>query len=145
MGVRLTADEIEEFLSNGHELIFTTLKMTGTSEKIYVSYPNLAKDVKVGERIFLDDGKMEVMVKEILNEQEIKISVTLGGILLPKKGVNLPDSALNQPAVFRTVNQALSVAPLTRFDLVRAAAELREIETEIATDLAADNPLFVIR
>lgn len=86
-------------LSEGQEIIFTTEKMVGTSEKIYVSYPNLAKDVKVGERIFLDDGKMEVKVLEILNSREVKISVTLGGTLLPKKGVNLPDSALTMPSL----------------------------------------------
>jgi pyruvate kinase len=86
-------------LKEGQEFIFTTEKMLGTSEKIYVSYPNLAKDVKVGERIFLDDGKMEVKVKEILNEKELKIAVTLGGALLPKKGVNLPDSALTMPSL----------------------------------------------
>ena len=83
----------------GNSFIFTTEKIIGTTEKIYVSYPNLAKDVKVGERIFLDDGKMEVKVEEILNDKEVRISVTLGGILTPKKGVNLPDSALTMPSL----------------------------------------------
>ncbi len=86
-------------LPDGSEFIFTTVKMIGTSEKIYVSYPNLAQDVKVGERIFLDDGKMEVKVEEILNDTEVRISVTRGGILSPKKGVNLPDSALTMPSL----------------------------------------------
>jgi len=86
-------------LHDGHQFIFTTEKMIGTSEKMYVSYPNLAKDVKVGERIFLDDGKMELKAEEILNDKEIRVSVTLGGILTPKKGVNLPDSALTMPSL----------------------------------------------
>jgi len=86
-------------LKDGSEFIFTTEKVIGTTQKIYVSYANLAKDVKVGERIFLDDGKMEVKVEEILNDKEVKISVTLGGILFPKKGVNLPDSALTMPSL----------------------------------------------
>ena len=86
-------------LKDGAELIFTTEKIVGNNERVYVSYPNLAKDVKVGERIFLDDGKMEVKVVSILNDTEIKISVTLGGMLLPKKGVNLPDSALTMPSL----------------------------------------------
>ena len=86
-------------LKDGSELIFTTEKVIGTKDKIYVSYPNLAKDVKVGERIFLDDGKMEVKLVEVLNDKEVKISVTLGGTLLPKKGVNLPDSALTMPSL----------------------------------------------
>lgn len=86
-------------LKEGQEIIFTTEKIVGTPERIYVSYPSLANDVKIGERIFLDDGKMEVKVIEILNPNEVKISVTLGGTLLPKKGVNLPDSALTMPSL----------------------------------------------
>ena len=86
-------------LKEGADLIFTTEKIIGTTEKVYVSYPHLVKDVQVGERIFLDDGKMEVAVKKILNETEVMVSVTLGGILLPKKGVNLPDSELTMPSL----------------------------------------------
>ena len=86
-------------LHQGQQFIFTTEKIMGTSEKMYVSYPNLAKDVKVGERIFLDDGKMELKAEEILNDKEIRVSVTLGGVLTPKKGVNLPDSALTMPSL----------------------------------------------
>ncbi len=101
-GPKLRVGELENGkleLKEGADIILTTEKMVGTTEKIYVSYPNLTKDVKVGERIFLDDGKMEVTVKEILNEKEVKISVTLGGVLFPKKGVNLPDSALTMPSL----------------------------------------------
>jgi len=86
-------------LKDGESIIFTTTKMTGNAQKIYVSYPHLTQDVQVGERIFLDDGKMEVAVKEILNDTEIKVSITLGGTLLPKKGVNLPDSVLSMPSL----------------------------------------------
>ncbi|MBL0357049.1 MAG: pyruvate kinase [Chitinophagaceae bacterium] len=101
-GPKLRVGELQDGkieLAEGQEFIFTTIKQVGTAEKIYVSYPNLAKDVKPGERIFLDDGKMEVAVKEILNDTEVRISVTLGGTLLPKKGVNLPDSALTMPSL----------------------------------------------
>lgn len=101
-GPKLRVGELENGrleLFPGMEIIFTSEKMVGNAEKIYVSYPSLAADVKEGERIFLDDGKMEVQVREILNEKEIKIRVTLGGILLPKKGVNLPDSALTMPSL----------------------------------------------
>ncbi|MFT3981003.1 MAG: pyruvate kinase [Ferruginibacter sp.] len=101
-GPKLRVGELEDgkiLLQPGQEIVFTTEKMVGTSQKVYVSYPNLAKDVKAGERIFLDDGKMEVKVVEILNDHEVKMSVTLGGLLLPKKGVNLPDSALSMPSL----------------------------------------------
>lgn len=86
-------------LTEGMQLIFTTEKCVGTPERIYVSYPNLAQDVKAGERIFLDDGKMEVRVVEVLNQTDVRIQVNLGGTLLPKKGVNLPDTALTMPSL----------------------------------------------
>ncbi len=101
-GPKLRVGELEDGkieLVEGQEIIFTTEKVVGNAEKIYVSYANLAKDVKIGERIFLDDGKMEVAAKEILNDKEIRIQVTLGGTLLPKKGVNLPDSSLTMPSL----------------------------------------------
>lgn len=83
----------------GNDIIFTTEKIVGTIERVYVSYPSLCTDVKADERIFIDDGKMEVKVKEILNDKEIKVTVVLGGMLLPKKGVNLPDTALSMPSL----------------------------------------------
>ena len=101
-GPKLRVGELENgqvILNDGDEIIFTTEKVTGTSKKIYVSYPHLTHDVQTGERIFLDDGKMEVEVVKILNETEILVRVTLGGTLLPKKGVNLPDSELTMPSL----------------------------------------------
>jgi pyruvate kinase len=86
-------------LKEGDEIILTTEKMVGTKEKIYVSYKNLATDVKPGERIFFDDGKMEVELIKTLNDKEVLIRVSLGGTLLPKKGVNLPDSELTMPSL----------------------------------------------
>lgn len=101
-GPKLRVGDLEDgklLLKAGDKFIFTTEKMIGTKDKIYVSYPNLAKDLKLGERVFLDDGKMELKVEEILNDTEILVSVTLGGLLTPKKGVNLPDSALTMPSL----------------------------------------------
>jgi len=101
-GPKLRVGDLENGLVElveGADIIFSTEKQVGTKERVYVSYPNLTTDVKVGERIFLDDGKMEVKVKSILNEKEILVSITIGGILLPKKGVNLPDSELTMPSM----------------------------------------------
>lgn len=83
----------------GDILTFSNEKVVGTKEKIYVSYPDLHSDVKVGEKILIDDGKLEVVVKEITKNREVKVMVTLGGTLLPKKGVNLPDTAISLPSL----------------------------------------------
>jgi pyruvate kinase len=87
-------------INNGDILTFTSKeKVLGTKEKIYVSYPNLHADVKVGDKILIDDGKLEVVVIEITPEDDVKVAVTYGGILLPKKGVNLPDTDISLPAL----------------------------------------------
>ncbi|HXB08877.1 MAG TPA: pyruvate kinase [Puia sp.] len=74
-------------------------KVVGTKESIYVSYPDLHKDVKPGEKILIDDGKLEVVVQEITKDGDVKVKVTYGGKLTPKKGVNLPDTAISLPAM----------------------------------------------
>ncbi len=82
----------------GDILTFTSReKVVGTKEKIYVSYPNLQHDVKVSDKILIDDGKLEVVVIEITEEGDVKVAVTHGGKLLPKKGVNLPDTEISLP------------------------------------------------
>ena len=102
-GPKLRVGDIENGalkISPGDILTFQSKeKVVGTMEKIYISYPNLHEDVNVGEKIMIDDGKLEVVVKEITADGDVKVSVTYGGMLLPKKGVNLPDTAISLPAM----------------------------------------------
>jgi pyruvate kinase len=102
-GPKLRVGEIENGslkIEPGDILTFTSReKVVGTKEKIYISYPDLHKDVKTGEKIMIDDGKLEVVVTEITPNDEVKVRVTYGGNLLPKKGVNLPDTAISLPAM----------------------------------------------
>ncbi|MEO7312703.1 MAG: pyruvate kinase, partial [Chitinophagaceae bacterium] len=101
-GPKLRVGEIENnslLLTAGDILTFTNEKCVGTLEKIYVSYPNLSGDVKIGNKILIDDGKMEVVVKDITKEGNVKVLVTLGGILSSKKGINLPDTKISLPAL----------------------------------------------
>jgi len=103
-GPKLRVGEIENGaldIETGDILTFTSKeKVVGTKEKIYVSYPNLHEDVKPGDKILIDDGKIEVVVVEVNKASgDIKVAVTYGGRLLPKKGVNLPDTAISLPAM----------------------------------------------
>lgn len=86
-------------LEDNAECVITSEDIKGTNKKLSVTYPNLTKDIKPGHRIFMDDGKIELRVERMLNEREIMASVTLGGTLLPKKGVNFPDSDLTMPSL----------------------------------------------
>lgn len=102
-GPKLRVGEIKDGaieINPGDILTFTSKeKVVGTKEKIYVSYPNLHEDVKVGNKILIDDGKLEVVVVEITPGGDVKVKVTYGGTLTPKKGVNLPDTEISLPAL----------------------------------------------
>jgi len=101
-GPKLRVGEIENGslpVNAGDILTFTNTKCVGTREKIYVSYPNLAGDVEVGNKILIDDGKLEVQVIEITKDNDVKVEVTMPGVLLSKKGVNLPDTKISLPAL----------------------------------------------
>lgn len=101
-GPKLRVGEIENnalLVEEGDILTFTNEKCIGTKEKIYVSYPNLAGDVKIGNIILIDDGKIEVRVSDIIRNGDVQVEVTLGGILSSKKGINLPDTKISLPAL----------------------------------------------
>ncbi len=101
-GPKLRVGEIENNalpVVAGDILTFTNEKCVGTLERIYVSYPNLAGDVKIGNIILIDDGKIEVEVVDILRNGDVKVEVTLGGTLSSKKGINLPDTKISLPAL----------------------------------------------
>ncbi|HLO81814.1 MAG TPA: pyruvate kinase [Chitinophagaceae bacterium] len=101
-GPKLRVGEIENnalAVKEGDILTFVNEKCVGTMEKIYVSYPNLAGDVKIGNKIMIDDGKIEVQVKEVTREGYVKVAVTMGGIISSKKGINLPDTKISLPAL----------------------------------------------
>jgi pyruvate kinase len=86
-------------LKAGDVLTFTNEKCIGTKEKIYISYPDFHKDVKVGNKILIDDGKIEVTVVSIAENHEVKVEVVIGGILSSNKGINLPDTKISLPCL----------------------------------------------
>ncbi|MEC5142818.1 pyruvate kinase [Chitinophaga sp. 212800010-3] len=101
-GPKLRVGEIENNalpLKKGDILTFVNEKVVGNMEKIYVSYPDLYKDLKPGQKILLDDGKIETQVRELTANGEIKAEVTLPGVLSSKKGFNLPDTKISLPAL----------------------------------------------
>ena len=80
-------------LVEGEKFIITTRICEGTKEKISIDYPYLHEEVLPGERILIDDGLISLKVVSV-SGQEIETVVEDGGIVKPRKGVNLPDSNL---------------------------------------------------
>ena len=83
----------------GDVLTFSSEKVVGTKEKIYVSYPEFSKDVRMGETILIDDGKISVKVTGVKKNGDVEVMVTAGGTLASKKGINLPDTRISLPAL----------------------------------------------
>jgi pyruvate kinase len=101
-GPKLRIGEIDRGfieLKRGEKLILTSEKCIGNKDKIYVSYKNLAQDVKPGERVLLDDGKLELKFLEIKDSKSVLAQVIVGGLLKSRKGFNLPNSMLSVPSL----------------------------------------------
>jgi pyruvate kinase len=101
-GPKLRVGDIKDgslVLHKGDEFLFTNEKCEGSKDGIYISYPDFYKDVRIGEKILLDDGKIEVLVIEITENNCVRVKVISPGILLPRKGVNLPDTKISLPSL----------------------------------------------
>jgi pyruvate kinase len=83
----------------GDTFTFTTEPCEGTSKKAYMTYQKFPKDVEVGEQILVDDGKLLFEVIETDRKTEVVSKVIRGGVLTSKKGVNLPNTKISQPAL----------------------------------------------
>ena len=86
-------------LPNDAELILTTKECEGDEHKIYINYPQFPKDVKKGEKVLLDDGKIQLEVIETDGVENVKCKVISGGVLSSKKGVNLPNTKISLPSL----------------------------------------------
>ncbi|WP_248724451.1 pyruvate kinase [Seonamhaeicola sp. ML3] len=91
----------EEVVVNpGDEIIFATgERFEGTKERVYMTYDRFPQDAKPGERILLDDGKLIFEVVSTDQKSEVVAKVIQGGPLKSKKGVNLPNTNISQPAL----------------------------------------------
>jgi pyruvate kinase len=85
-------------LEKGKAITLTTVDTLGTAERIPHTYLPLARDVKPGDPILLDDGLLQLRVEAITGDDVI-CRIIDGGVLKDKKGMNLPGSALSVPAL----------------------------------------------
>lgn len=85
-------------LVDGATITITTREVPGTAELVSTTYKQLPDDVKVGDRILLDDGLLELSVLG-KNETDVQCQVVHGGVLKEHKGINLPGVAVSAPAL----------------------------------------------
>ncbi|SEG12595.1 pyruvate kinase [Halpernia humi] len=100
-GPKLRVGVVKEgsYLNPGDILTFTNEKIEGDSTKVFMTYQKFPQDVKVGERILIDDGKLVLEVIETNEKDTVKAKTIQGGPLSSKKGVNLPNTNVSLPAL----------------------------------------------
>ena len=87
-------------INRGDNIIFSTKKIkNGNSEKVSINYPSFPKDVKRGEKVLVDDGKIILQVEKTDRDCDVNLMVIQGGILSSNKGVNLPNTKTSLPAL----------------------------------------------
>jgi pyruvate kinase len=98
----LEGDKIE--LIEGQPFCLTPEACLGNAERVSISYPKLARDVSIGNKLLLDDGSIHLQVARLTGNNEIETTVIQGGRLSSRRGINVP-------------GVHLSIPPLTQKDL----------------------------
>ena len=111
-GPKLRVGDVAEgvVVEPGDLVTFINEPCEGTAERVYMTYQKFAKDVKVGEQILLDDGKLVMEVTSTNNQDEVVAKVIQGGPLKSKKGVNLPNTRVSLPCLTEKDLEDLAVA-----------------------------------
>ena len=82
-------------LKKNDEFILTTENVLGNSEKTHITYSQLPKELKKGDYVLIDDGKIKLKVAGIPDDKNIVCTVLAGGEISNHKGVNVPNVKLD--------------------------------------------------
>jgi len=100
-GPKLRVGEVEEgtVITKGEQLVFSNKRCVGNKKQVFITYERFPKDVKVGERVLLDDGKLLLDVVKTNKKDLVTATVVQGGVLSSNKGVNLPNTRVSLPCL----------------------------------------------
>jgi len=120
-------------LDAGKVITITTKECEGDEGRIYITYPQFPQDVKIGETVLIDDGKLHLNVIDTNNKDEVRCMITVGGILSSKKGVNLPNTKISLPCLTVKDIRDLDFALENDFDwiglsFVRSVTDIVELK-----------------
>ncbi len=137
---------LPEYELNEHDPVEITMHdIVGTKEKFSCSYKGLAKDAKIGDNIYIDDGLIKLLVIAI-DHDSIFCVVLEGGTLKPRKGINLPGMELSLPSLSVKDYEDLDFALTHRVDFialsfVRKASDIIELRKYL-TDKGYDKNII---
>jgi pyruvate kinase len=132
-------------LAPGAAVRLTNTPVEGTSDLITVEYPRLTQDVLSGDRVLLDDGKVELEVSRV-SPDGLDCRVLTGGQLGQRKGVSFPHTNLTMPALTDRDRDCIVAGVKANVDFfalsfVRDADDIVRAR-ELINSLGADTPII---
>lgn len=97
-------------LKKGDILSFTNTEVEGDSKQVFMTYDKFARDVRIGDRILIDDGKIILEAVSTNGKDLVEAKVIQGGPLKSRKGVNLPNTRISLPCLTEKDIADLNVA-----------------------------------
>ncbi|MCI6017591.1 MAG: pyruvate kinase [Clostridiales bacterium] len=118
-------------LKKGQTFTLSTREVEGSAQIVSITYKNLIKDIKEGDRILLDDGLIE-LVAEHLTDTDIICKVMNSGFVSDKKGVNVPGVHLSMPYISKKDREDILFGIKNGYDFIaasfaRSASDILEI------------------
>jgi len=133
--IRLGRFAGERHLKAGQEILVKAASQATTDSFLPIDYRRLLKDLKLGQRILIRDGRIELRVLE-LDGKSLRCKVRTGGVLTANQGVNLPDSEVSAPALSAKDRADIQFAIAHEVDwlalsFVRSAADIASVRREL--------------
>lgn len=127
----------EVMIEDGDEIIISTKEGIGNKERVYIRYDKFAQDVKPGEKVLVDDGKIVLEIISTNGKDEARAKVINGGMLASKKGFNLPNTKISLPCLTPKDLEDLDFAldhdvEWIGLSFVRSASDIIELKHLIA-------------
>ncbi|MHC4265824.1 MAG: pyruvate kinase [Planctomycetota bacterium] len=140
-GPKIRAGKIKDegrILDPDEEVIIEPGIETGTETHFSTNYENFADDVKVGDRVFVDDGQIELIITK-KTENKIICKVIIGGPLFSRKGINLPDSTISTPSITEYDFKCAKWAVKNKLDFlalsfVRSADDIKSLKNYLLNE-----------
>ena len=116
-------------LEAGDTFTLTTEEVTGTRERVSVSYPRLHEELTPGQKILIDDGLVAIRVERI-EGADIVCTVENGGVLSANKSINIPGAPIQLPALTNKDVDDIRFGVENDFDFIAASFVRRAADVE---------------
>ena len=135
-------------LKKNEKISFTTNKsIVNKNNIIEINYPSFAKDVKSGDKVLIDDGKIIFKAISSNKNDVVEAKVIQEGVLKSRKGVNLPNTKISQPALTKKDIRDAIFALNNSFDwialsFVRSKKDILELKQLISKNCDHHIPII---